>query len=148
MESLASRDTRKQQLTIIQDVLEKYEHKIFCGDFNFDSSRNFDERDKNPLENDWMIEYFQGYNDIWPLLHPNEKGYTFDTEENGMIKDHRPERMRYDRIMCSSSLWKPQSIYLFGNTSCGTIRHILYGTKIPLHLSDHFGLISEISLQE
>jgi len=128
----------------IHDILYKYPHKIFCGDFNFDSSQNLRKKDKTPLENDWMTKHFKEYDDIWPLLHPNDKGYTYDTKANIMIRKRKTSRKRYDRIMCSSSSWKPQSISLFGNTQIDCERD----SFDPLYLSDHFGLISEFTLRE
>ena len=61
-----------------------------------------------------------------------------------MIRTRKTRRMRYDRIMCSSSLWKPQSISLFGDTPIECERD----SYDPLFLSDHFGLISKISLKK
>lgn len=140
MESLDSRLVRRSQLESIHAHLKDYSHKLFCGDFNFDDTRNFDISDTKPLENTWMIENFKGYIDIWSELHPNEKGDTFDTTKNKMLSGHREERMRYDRIMLSSKKWTPKDIQIFGDEPMPN--------QASVHISDHFGLVSCIEWKE
>jgi len=97
LESLTNRHVREQQLYVCERVLRDYDLSILCGDFNFCSYRNYIESDDS-LENDNLRRIVPDYNDMWPLLHPTEQGYTFDTVENGMLRLHGHERMRYDRI--------------------------------------------------
>lgn len=129
---------RKAQLTRIYEHLRKYKNKLFCGDFNFDDSKNFSDLDKRPLENAWMDSYFVEYSDLWAELYPNTQGYTFDTEMNVMITKHRKERMRYDRIMLASVNWSAKDIIIFGKDPISENKDIT--------LSDHFGLCSTIEL--
>jgi hypothetical protein len=98
LESLSSRPVREQQLQMCEQILRNYDFSILCGDFNFCSYRNYIETDNEGLENDVLRCIMPDYNDMWPQVHPAEQGYTFDTQENGMLRLHRHERMRYDRI--------------------------------------------------
>lgn len=98
LESLSSRPVREQQLQMCEQILRNYDFSILCGDFNFCSYRNYIETDNEGLENDVLRCIMPDYNDMWPQVHPTEQGYTFDTLENGMLRLHRHERMRYDRI--------------------------------------------------
>lgn len=55
--------------------------------------------DESPLENlnvDATFKKEEGWADVWPLLRPDEKGYTFDSAVNEMLLDI--EQMRYDRV--------------------------------------------------
>ena len=105
LESMASEQLRRQQLTICQKFLKKYTSAILVGDFNFCSERNFHTHNsaKTPLENDVLQQVMPSYVDVWPFLHDmspegeRDLGYTFDSEVNHMIS--HPERMRYDRVM-------------------------------------------------
>ena len=138
LESLSSAALRKQQLEIISNHLSTYAHAILCGDFNFDSKRNYIAKSL-PLENDCLKQYFSGYDDIWTLLHPSQAGYTFDTAKNANLAKHRPERMRYDRIMLRSGIYKAQSICLTGDKVIGD------GKLKEVMPSDHFGLLCVVS---
>jgi len=124
LESLSSRQVREKQLQMCEQVLRNYDFSILCGDFNFCSYRNYIETDNEGLENDVLRCIMPDYNDMWPQLHPTEQGYTFDTLENGMLRLHRHERMRYDRICyrvaedgrSMKSTWAAHSIDLLGTS--------------------------------
>jgi len=143
LESLNTRETRIKQLEIIRKNLEAYPNKIICGDFNFDATRNFDPSDSRKLEQECLQENFTDYIDVWTSLHPDDVGYTFDTTANLMMVNHRPERMRYDRILLSTNLPSPiqcKSIRLFGNEKTNIYGD---GMRYPrVFLSDHFGLLA------
>merc|ERR1712137_1019954 len=149
LESLNSRPIRQKQLLEIRHILQSFDHKIFCGDFNFDSHKNFDPRDPRALENDWMKRHLNEYTDTWDRLRPRENGYTFDTTRNLMLANHSPERMRYDRVMYSSNRWEPVSIELLGDAPIGEafpgdiFNGKMLTNKLKVFVSDHFGLISK-----
>eukprot|EP01095_Lingulamoeba_sp_RSL-Kostka_P016523 TRINITY_DN8118_c0_g1_i1.p1 TRINITY_DN8118_c0_g1~~TRINITY_DN8118_c0_g1_i1.p1 ORF type:complete len:346 (-),score=70.82 TRINITY_DN8118_c0_g1_i1:57-1094(-) len=140
LESLSYRDIRKTQLDAIYDILDKYPHSCLTGDFNFDSKRNFNLSDTRPLENIYLLEKYNDYIDVWGHLKPDDEGYTFDTEKNVMLEDHKFEQMRYDRIMLKSNKWIPDSIEIIGDEP--------FGINKNLHLSDHFGLFSIFKQQQ
>ena len=92
--------------------------------------------------------------DVWPALHPHEKGYTFDQSTNPMLGQGGSwvERMRYDRFLVKSNSshpgfgWKPVSIDLIGTTSTQIEREGIgnQSTTFDLCPSDHYGLIMDL----
>jgi endonuclease/exonuclease/phosphatase family metal-dependent hydrolase len=96
LESLNYHNVREQQLEVCQKVFRNYKNVILCGDFNFCSYRNF-AVSRKPLENDSLGAILPEFVDVWPEQHPEEKGYTFDSDSNRNIRKH--EVMRYDRFM-------------------------------------------------
>jgi tyrosyl-DNA phosphodiesterase 2 len=145
-ESLGNRDLRAQQISIAAQVLdERYDDAVLCGDFNFDSDRNFARNDRLPLENAHLIKSFPRGQDVWAALNPNDAGKTFDSTVNRMIRHH--EVMRYDRFMLTHKSdkaqehnWQATDIALFGDkrikfdADCGR----------DVFLSDHFGLVLDL----
>lgn len=97
LESLDSAPARLEQLKLCNEVLNRTAYSVLCGDFNFDSDRNFRD-DGRPLENDILNGVMPLYKDVWLQLHPPASGKTYDTEVNLMLP-RKEERMRYDRIM-------------------------------------------------
>mmetsp|Transcript_21090 Transcript_21090/g.29467 ORF Transcript_21090/g.29467 Transcript_21090/m.29467 type:complete len:346 (+) Transcript_21090:79-1116(+) len=131
---------------------------MLVGDFNFCSYRNYNP-EIIPLENKVLSEVMPYFVDLWPRLHPGNKGYTFDSENNTLIS--RYERMRYDRIMVRSKSMKARSMIRYATYEVdlklkpepdrGVVKinggrvivrklSILRGSII--HLSDHFGLMA------
>ncbi len=98
LESLDTRITRRIQLQQSRPILDRSSVSLLCGDFNFDSDRNY-LLDNKPLENDALAEVYPDYKDVWLELHPPGSGKTFDTDLNLMLGQQRDERMRYDRIL-------------------------------------------------
>jgi len=155
LESLANHPTREEQLKVCQRQLEPFDNAILCGDFNFCSYRNF--TGTGPLENDCLQQILPDFVDVWPLIQPGEKGYTFDSEVNTMLM--RPEQMRYDRVLfrTHSKRLQPQTISILGNQSATTeTTNPRFATvdQIPTHMldkvfpSDHFGLKTEFYLNK
>lgn len=95
LESLKYHSTRMAQLEVCARVLKAHKNAILCGDFNFCSYRNFS--GDGELENNCLASILPEYTDAWPALHPDDKGYTFDSAVNPVI--HKYERMRYDRVL-------------------------------------------------
>jgi len=169
LESLNNEGTRKEQLRIAEHVLRPFDNAILVGDFNFDSSINFYQLllarssmidsqildpavpyppDTVPLENNNLGEIFktEEWIDVWPELHPNEKGYSFDSAVNGMLLDI--EQMRYDRVIFRSKnkTWIPKNISLLGTKRIENESAEIH-SDIPLFPSDHFGLVAMIEIQ-
>mmetsp|Transcript_30097 Transcript_30097/g.39628 ORF Transcript_30097/g.39628 Transcript_30097/m.39628 type:complete len:302 (+) Transcript_30097:139-1044(+) len=161
LESLNQHPYREAQLQLAKDVLDQCENSILCGDFNFCSYRNFVPKGK--LENESLKEILPEYTDIWPLLRPEEKGYTYDSENNVMI--HRYERMRYDRIVAKlSSGLSVVSVELIGTDKIineeskksedenavpkSEWDDESYECPAEFHCSDHFGLFAEFLLDD
>ena len=94
LESRNSQRIREKQLRICQEVFRKYPTVIFCGDFNFCSYSNFS--GEGELENNCLAEILPLYQDVWPTLHSDEKGYTHLSTTNPSLKT------RYDRIVYQS----------------------------------------------
>lgn len=97
LESLNTRITRRIQLQQCRPILDRFRVSLLCGDFNFDSDRNYTLDDK-PLENNALAEVYPNYKDVWLELHTPGSGKTFDTDVNLML-GQRNEHMRYDRII-------------------------------------------------
>ena len=117
LESLSSRIARRIQLQQCRPILDRFSISMLCGDFNFDSDRNF-QLDNKPLENDALAEVYPTYKDVWLELHPQGTGKTFDTDVNLML-GQRDEHMRYDRIILRNQPIPIQSMVskLLGSTA-------------------------------
>jgi len=165
LESLNFSQKRREQLERISNSLRLVPNVILMGDFNFDSNQNYSQVEEKrealkrgisvqmleeyvthqlePLENEVLKNFFPEFLDIWSesgLVSPEEKGYTYDSVENNMIKQY--ERMRYDRMLLKSEngIWEPKGISLLGNRPLDA-RKVGGSIVFP---SDHFGLIMTI----
>lgn len=110
--------TRAAQLAEIFAALDE---AILVGDFNFDPS--------DPEEAALDPRFI----DLWPLLSPDDPGYTEDTTKNRMRFHHHGERdkhVRYDRVLARLSGLRPKSIQLFATEPLAP----------GVHVSDHFGV--------
>lgn len=149
LESLSTRDTRKNQLKQIQAYYKKKrgENVVFCGDFNFDSVQNWNPNDGLSLENTVLKEEVPDYTDVWASLKPTERGLTFDTETNPWIGGKRREQMRYDRMMVRSAVWDASSIEIIGNNVSQFHDPDYEGLddRLPSVPSDHYGLFAKFT---
>jgi len=163
-----NRKTRELQLMLMEKIVAPFSNVVIAGDFGFDSTINLSQLlerrstmsleelkdlsipyppdEKHTLENDDFLQIFsrdKKWIDVWPFLHPELKGHTFDSQINEMIGDF--VQMRYDRIVFKSELghWLPTSIALLGNAQIGKEETELY--QDPLFPSNHFGLQAEIT---
>jgi tyrosyl-DNA phosphodiesterase 2 len=155
LESLDSAPCRRSQLESCAQKLAAEGPAVLCGDFNFDSRRNYS--GKGPLENDVLTEVLPDFVDVWPSLMGRVSGFTFDSDQNPMLR--RSERMRYDRIMLRGG--RPLSIERLGTA---TLADPVYGfnaellektsdsvpsTCLPcLCPSDHFGLLCSFTITD
>ena len=149
LESLNSSSQRRKQLAVCYRTLRGYHAACLCGDMNFDSSQAWgDWRRSVPtpdrdLENHVLSRELPGYVDCWPVLHPDEPGYTFDGQTNSQCIADPKERMRYDRILTSGA-FSPHHIELIGLEDVQPEDEaFLPGLKA----SDHYGLAGELELQ-
>ncbi|CAK4673265.1 hypothetical protein LEN26_008792 [Aphanomyces euteiches] len=122
LESLGNESMRKSQLRTSGEALAPFRNAILCGDFNFHDTQHYgawrsSKISTTPLENLVLSVELPDFLDMWPLLHPNERGATFDGPTNPVcILDHK-EVMRYDRIMMKSNVWMGQEMNV--ETRCG-----------------------------
>ena len=145
LESLDNTELRYKQLSIIAKFQRAYKNAVLCGDFNFDSERNY--TDYLPyLENDFLKTNMSEYVDVWQVLKYPELGKTFDTTTNKMISNHQTEVMRYDRIILASaeSKWKAADIQMIGNQAIYVGQEYQNSKVYP---SDHYGLVTTITSQ-
>lgn len=76
------------------------------------------------------------YRDVWPILRPDEPGYTEDTTINHMrydMDDNKHRHVRFDRVLLKSRRWAPESIELLG-------REAIAPDLPRVFPSDHFGV--------
>lgn len=144
LESLNSARLRTAQLEVCRDALKPYDRAVLCGDFNFDSTQNFGDwrpkrkdfearwRATQDLENSVLARVLPDYVDVWPAIHPDKPGHTFDGGRNPYVADAN-ERMRYDRFMARGV--EPVAIEMLGA-----------GEHQPTP-SDHYGLCAGLRLQ-
>jgi len=123
--------TRAKQLARIFAHLAAEPHVILTGDFNFCASWE-ENRRLDPA-----------YQDIWPALHPQQMGFTEDTDRNTMRLHYtgKPKQVRFDRVLLRSQRqgWRAESIELIGTDPIDSAPAIF-----P---SDHFGLVSSFIWQ-
>jgi endonuclease/exonuclease/phosphatase family metal-dependent hydrolase len=113
---------RARQLQLIQPALARHADVVLVGDMNFAPGA--------PLETAALDPALV---DVWPVLHPEDPGYTVDAEINTMRAefDNEAARKRIDRMFLRSARWRPRSIERIGVAPIdgdGTFT------------SDHFGL--------
>jgi tyrosyl-DNA phosphodiesterase 2 len=124
--------TRAKQLARIFPLLVSEPHVIVAGDFNFCSSWD-ENRRLDPT-----------YQDIWPLLHQTEAGFTEDTDWNTMrlLYTGKHRQVRFDRILLRSEQpgWRAEVIELIGTEPISS-------TTPNVFPSDHFGLVSRFVWQ-
>ena len=118
-----SAPARAEQLRIIQPFLAgESEDVVLVGDMNF--------KPDAPLENAVLDSSFV---DVWPVLRPDDPGFTVDSERNPMRAQVRgkPSRKRIDRVFARTRRWQPAAIELLGTAAFDAD---------DTFVSDHFGL--------
>ncbi len=123
---------RKRQLKKIFSSIKKEETAIILGDFNFG--------DESETESG---QFPEDVIDIWKLLKPGDRGYTWNMELNVLAKRHAypgETSRRLDRILFRSDLLVPVHAGLFGTSSIHAGSSIMYP-------SDHFGLFGIFALK-
>ena len=123
---------REEQLSGLLDYLERQEGDcLIVGDFN---DRN------NQLTN-----ILQNWRDLWLELRPDEKGYTFDPNQNTLaaLTSQTNKPARFDRILLrkQAKYWLPESMDLLAVAP-------IANTGGQLYLSDHFGVAAVLEVRE
>lgn len=100
---------------------------LVMGDFNIGDE---EEENKNLV--------MTGFLDLWKELHPDQPGYTFDTENNplaGLASKKGPRRI--DRVLLRSEHWSCSKMMMFGNQPKAVN---ISDKEVQLYPSDHYGL--------
>jgi endonuclease/exonuclease/phosphatase family metal-dependent hydrolase len=119
--SKAAVNLRARQLGRVFDSQRKSQNAVIMGDFNM--------RDTEDSRIDAR------YRDVWPLLRPDDPGFTEDTSINHMRYDMKDKHrhVRFDRVLVKGDTWVPESIELLGREPISK--------KLPrIFPSDHFGV--------
>ena len=114
---------RAAQLALIQPHLAAHSNDVvLAGDMNFQPSDAIETGALDP-----------SFVDVWPALHPDDPGYTADSEKNPMRFALKPKlsRKRIDRVFLRSTRWRPTAIELVGTEPIDIDETFT---------SDHFGL--------
>ena len=164
LESLHNQNTRELQIKETFERLKDYPMAVFCGDFNFDSTKSYGDWVKRPpmeLENIVLQKEMPDFIDSWAFLTPRndeseylrycgkvleddvDPGYTFDGVSNSKYIKDVNERMRYDRVMAKGLI--PKSIEVVGKKFVCLSPNSKMRKKIKI--SDHYGLLTEFELQ-
>lgn len=143
----AYRSLRLKQLKEIADhvseVVPPNEMLIVMGDFN-------DDLDDGTTVETYRRELCERLllRDLWPELHPEDRGYTQNSEVNSMRAkvSGKKSMRRIDGIFCRrSELFEPQKIKLFGDTPIFSEKNKdEYNRIFP---SDHFGVCCTFALK-
>ena len=119
--SKAAVNLRARQLGRVFDSQRHSPNVLVMGDFNMRDAEN-SRLDAN-------------YRDVWPLLRPDDPGFTEDTSINHMRYDMKDKHrhVRFDRVLVKGDAWQPESIELLGRAPISK--------KLPrIFPSDHFGV--------
>lgn len=124
---------REKQFKETFKILKPFENAILMGDFNMCSTWKENAR-LDPA-----------YVDLWPMLHPDDPGWTQDTERNAMLASRKEKSkcVRFDRILVRAKpgVLKAAEIGLIGTEPIsGKYEH---RNVFP---SDHFGLRAVLSI--
>lgn len=116
-----SASIRERQLGRIFGTLTLDSDAVVLGDFNMRDGENH------------LIE--PPFHDVWPVLRPDEHGYTEDTSINDMRYDStgKKRHVRFDRVLLKGRQWQPESIELLGSKPISPDHPRVFP-------SDHFGV--------
>ena len=163
LESLHNQNTCELQIKETVERLKDYPMAVFCGDFNFDSTKSYGDWVKRPpmeLENIVLQKEMPDFIDSWAFLTPRndeseylrycgkvleddvDPGYTFDGVSNSKYIKDVNERMRYDRVMAKGLI--PKSIEVVGKKFICLSPNSKMRKKIKI--SDHYGLLTDFEL--
>jgi poly(A) polymerase len=124
-------DYETKRFNQIKDLIEftkDFENQLILGDFNYGD---------NETKNDDLLKSFD---DCWKLLYPESQGFTFDPENNELanVTSIKKKQRRLDKILFKSKNLKLNDI------------KIIFKEKMDekYFLSDHFGLLTEFSINE
>ena len=117
---------RSRQLGRVFRTLRRTENAVVLGDFNM--------RD---AENDRIGE---PYRDLWPVLRPDDDGFTEDTTVNLMRLDskNKQRHVRFDRVLLKGGGWTATDIELLGTDPISPALPRVFP-------SDHFGVLCRLT---
>ncbi|MBJ7336976.1 endonuclease/exonuclease/phosphatase family protein [Mycolicibacterium sp.] len=116
---------RERQLGRIYRSLRGVQNAVVLGDFNM--------RD---VENGRITK---PYRDLWPVLRPDDDGFTEDTTINLMRLDskNKQRHVRFDRVLLKGDGWAPTHIDLLGTEPISSALPRVFP-------SDHFGVLCRL----
>ena len=119
---------RGRQLRRVFRALRSADDAIVLGDFNMRDTEN--------------ARIAPPYHDVWPMLRPDDDGFTEDTAINHMRYDskNKHRQVRFDRALLKGPAWAATSINLIGTEAISS-------THPRVFPSDHFGVICRLDRQ-
>lgn len=117
----AAAAVRDRQLRLVVDSVRSHANVAIMGDFNLRDAENA------ILPADFA--------DVWPMLRPDEPGFTEDTTINHMRYDMKDKHrhVRFDRVLLKADTWTAHSVQLLGREPVAP--------ELPrIFPSDHFGV--------
>jgi tyrosyl-DNA phosphodiesterase 2 len=117
---------RRRQLRVLFRALATDENAVVMGDFN--------------MRDDENAHITGPFRDVWPLLRPDDAGYTEDTTINLMRYDMKDKHrhVRFDRVLLKGPGWTPTHIDLLGTEP-------VPGAGPRIFPSDHFGVVCRLA---
>ncbi|MCV7419517.1 endonuclease/exonuclease/phosphatase family protein [Mycobacterium yunnanensis] len=117
---------RSRQLGRVFRWLRRTENAVVLGDFNMRDSEN------------GVIG--EPYRDLWPMLRPDDDGFTEDTTINLMRLDskNKQRHVRFDRVLLKGGGWTATDIELLGTEPISP-------TLPRVFPSDHFGVLCRLA---
>jgi tyrosyl-DNA phosphodiesterase 2 len=121
-----SASVRAEQLGLIQSALAGARDVLLAGDMNFGP----DDPEENAALDATLV-------DVWPVLHPEDPGFTADSTVNTMRAQvtNKSNHKRIDRMFLRGPTWRARAIELVGT---GAI------DDAGCFTSDHFGLLARV----
>ncbi|WP_173007874.1 endonuclease/exonuclease/phosphatase family protein [Mycolicibacterium sp. P1-18] len=116
---------RTRQLGRVFGALRRTENAVVLGDFNMRDAEN--DRIGPP------------YRDLWPLLRPDDDGFTEDTTINLMRLDskNKQRHVRFDRVLLKGNGWTATDVELLGTEPISPALPRVFP-------SDHFGVLCRL----
>jgi tyrosyl-DNA phosphodiesterase 2 len=116
---------RARQLRRVFLALKSADDAVVLGDFNMRDHEN--------------ARIVPPYRDVWPMLRPNDEGFTEDTSINLMRFDskNKDRQVRFDRVLLKGSRWAAASIELLGTQPISSSHPRVFP-------SDHFGVVCRL----
>jgi tyrosyl-DNA phosphodiesterase 2 len=116
---------RARQLRRLFLALRSADDAALLGDFNMRDQEN--------------ARIVAPYRDVWPMLRPNDEGFTEDTSINLMRFDskNKDRQVRFDRVLLKGERWAAASIELLGTQPISSSHPRVFP-------SDHFGVICRL----
>ena len=124
----AAAGLRSRQLGQVFRALRRTENAVVLGDFNMRDSENG--------------RIGEPYRDVWPILRPDDDGFTEDTTINLMRLDskNKQRHVRFDRVLLKGGGWAATDVELLGTEPISSALPRVFP-------SDHFGVLCRLKPQ-